>query len=329
MPFYLSYEIDINGVLYKGVNSVNIERSIYNLVQTATIKLPASGIIKNDQGQTNVQIIDRVARGDEVSLSLGYDDNNDIEFIGYVDRVIHGNPATIECVDQMYLLRETTIQKTYTETPLIDILSDLLSGTGLSVNNNTQDITVKKLIAATQTGEEVSADKVLNKIKETLGISIYFTRAGELYAGLDHAFQLGEVNYSLGKNTRDEGKDLEFHSADEMKLEITAFNFADDGTKTSVKVGDNDGAKRTIFYYNVESESKLKELATNDLEKYKYNGYQGTFECFGLPFSEPGMVANITDPLYSERSGKYAVDSVIIDFGQQGFIRKNEISIKL
>jgi hypothetical protein len=324
--FYLTANIQIAGITFKGIHRVTVERSIYNLVQTAVIELPASGVIKNENEQTEVETNERISRGDEVTIDLGYDGDNKREFKGFVDRIVHGNPLKIECIDYIYTLRELDIQKTFTDVDISVIINKLLSGTNYTIHPDTQKIQVKKLIAATDTGEKVRCDKVLNKLKDMLGIAIFFDLEGRLYAGLHHAIDSGEVIHRLGWNTRDGGDDLKYHKAEDMKVKIKAINIKEDGSRIEATVGDTSGAQRTIHFQDVENKDKLKELAQNRLDKYRYDGYEGTYPSFGIPYTEPTMIAKIEDPTYPERDGSYYIDSVKVEFGQNGFIRKNEIT---
>lgn len=324
--FYLTGNIKIGTATYKGIHKVTINRGINNIVQTAVIHLPASGVIKNENNITEIEVNQRINRGDKVSIDLAYDGNNKREFNGYVERIVHGNPLKIECEDYTYLLKEKDIQKTFTNVDISTILEELLSGTGLSVHPQTQQIAVKKLIAATDTGEKVRRDKVLNKIKDVLGIAVFFDLSGQLYAGLHTALKSGEITHRLGYNTRDAGNDLKYHRAEDMKIKIKAINIKSDGTRIEVEVGDKDGAQRTLHFQGVESKSDLEALAKNRIEKYRYSGYEGKYPSFGVPFTEPTMVSNLQDPLYPERNGRYYIEGVTINWGQSGFIRNNKIS---
>jgi len=324
--FYLTSNIEIAGTKFKGIHKVTIERSIYNLVQTATIEIPASGVIKNENEQTEVEVNERVSRGDRVTIQLGYDGDNKTEFKGFVDRIVHGNPLKIECVDYIFTLKELDIGKTFKDVDISVILNEVLNGTGYSIHPDTQEIQVKKLIAATDTGDKVRRDKVLKKLKDTLGIAVFFDLQGQLYAGLHHVIDSGTVIHRLGWNTRDAGDNLKYHEAEDMKVKIKAINIMDDGSRIEATVGDTGGAERTLHFQDIESKSELEKLAKNRLEKYRYDGYEGTYPSFGIPYTEPTMTSEIQDPTYPERDGSYYIDSVKIEFGQSGFIRKNEIT---
>lgn len=114
-----------------------------------------------------------------------------------------------------------------------------------------------------------------------------------------------------------------------MKIKIKAINIQDDGSRIEATVGDSTGAERTVFFQDVESKDKLEELAKNRLDQFRYDGYEGTYPSFGIPFTKPTNIVDLEDPTYPERSGRYYIDSTKIKFGQNGFIRENEITQKL
>jgi hypothetical protein len=53
----------------------------------------------------------------------------------------------------------------------------------------------------------------------------------------------------------------------------------------------------------------MKARAEKDLERFKYTGYQGSFDTFGEPSVRPNDIANITGNKYYP-SGKYLIKKV-------------------
>ena len=72
----------------------------------------------------------------------------------------------------------------------------------------------------------------------------------------------------------------------------------------------------------------MKALAEQELKRYSFDGYRGKIETFLVPFAEPGMVAAVTDPIYSDRSGDYFIESTEVKFGRNGGRRMVELGIK-
>mgnify|MGYP000837986946 FL=1 len=123
--------------------------------------------------------------------------------------------------------------------------------------------------------------------------------------------------------------DLQYHRADDTKIYIKAIAFQKDGTKVEAKKGDENGAAKTLYFYNITSMTELATLAQAELERYSYDGYQGRITTFLEPYAAPAMVAVLTDPVYPERSGNYYIESVETTFGRSGGRRKVEISLKV
>ena len=122
---------------------------------------------------------------------------------------------------------------------------------------------------------------------------------------------------------------MKFYKASDYKLKIEAKSYDRDGKKLEASVGVDGGERKTLWFYNVLEETQLKELAEQELQRYSFDGYRGKIETFLIPFAEPCMTANVTDPLYNDRSGNYYIESTEVRFGVQGARRKVELGIKV
>ena len=72
----------------------------------------------------------------------------------------------------------------------------------------------------------------------------------------------------------------------------------------------------------------MKALAQEELKRYSFDGYRGKIKTFLFPYALPGMVANLEDKVYNERSGDYFIEAVDVLFGMSGTRRIVEIGIK-
>ena len=86
---------------------------------------------------------------------------------------------------------------------------------------------------------------------------------------------------------------------------------------------------RTAFFYDVSSKKDLERIATEELERYKYSGYEGKITTFIQPFAMPGMVAVLEDTRYNERNGNYYIIGTKAKFGLSGARRIIELGIKV
>lgn len=117
------------------------------------------------------------------------------------------------------------------------------------------------------------------------------------------------------------------------KKELTTTN-SSGGTKTQSKrletfVGDTDGEIRTQFFWDVKTEDELKALATQRLNKLKYEGWRGQFTSFGLPFVRHGQAVSLKSKVTPERGGAYLVKGTKVKFGMGGFRRMIDPHIRI
>ena len=327
--FTLSHDIRIAGKRFSGIEAVEIKKAISNLSSSATIKVPATALVKKTDGsRVNVLIAQEIKRGDKVEIELGYNGILRREFTGYVSRINYAQPMEIECQDASFRLREITIQKRYTATDITVVLRDILEGTGIDYTTEGLTLRTEKLNLTTDAGQSITRLEALRFLIDRYCLTGYFDNNERLFVGLRQGQKTGEVKLRLGWNTIKDDE-LKFHSKDEQRIKITAVYIDRAGVRTEVKVGDDEGESRTVFLTDVSDKSKLKELATQELEKLKFDGYAGKVTAFLIPYAEPGFVVKITDEQYNERSGSYYCEGTELEFGQSGARRKIIIGAKV
>ena len=100
------------------VTAVEITRDTEKLTTEAKITLPKK--MKWD-GSADIP----VRRGDSVRISLGYDDNLQLAFVGYVRDVGFKTPIVITCEDDMFKLKQMpAAKKAYRSVTLETLLKD-------------------------------------------------------------------------------------------------------------------------------------------------------------------------------------------------------------
>ena len=310
---------------FTALNHCEIDNSIYNLGTSAKIKIPASARLRvNGNLQTDsVQVGKQFARGDKITVSLGYNDDLKEEFVGYIYRVNYTTPLEIECEGYEFLLRSALSSKTWASTTLKDVIKYVVSGVNISVHDQIPDINLVNYIIPSGR----SKLEALQELKEKYGLTAYFIK-DQLYVGLAYLIDLGSVKYTLGVNTVKDN-DLKYHFADDVKLKIKAVLIKNDNTRLECEIGDSDGQQRPLFFYNLSSLDELKKLAQEEMQKYKYSGYEGKFTAFLVPYAQPAMKAVLTDPVYSEKSGTFYITAVKVEFGRSGARRIVDIGIKI
>jgi phage host-nuclease inhibitor protein Gam len=315
----------INGVevligkklMFKEVLNVKIEQSTRLLSSTCTIELPLSAVFENSKKLT---LANEIKKGDSVVVRLGYDNDLRTEFVGYVQEITDKGKTEIKCEDTMYLLRKPLANKIFKNTTLAEVVRYIAGNVPL--NATLPQIEFNSFVVKNITGVQA-----LQKIKDNYGLTIFIDNEQKVYCGLAYLYMTGKVIYDLQSNVVD--NDLTYKHADELKFKIKAISLQKDNTKLEVETGDNDGDLRTLYFQNIANEKKLKELANEEINKYKYTGYRGTLTCFGLPYATMGMSAVIRDKNYPVRAGVYYVEGVTTSFGRNGFRRTVELGIKL
>lgn len=310
---------------FTSFNEVEYEKDIFKINSWCKIKIPTSARLKykGKQAYESVQTAKQFNRGDRVKVWLGYNDDLKLEYDGFIHRVNYKVPLEIECEGYEYLLRSPCETRTWGRTNLAEVLNYLIEGTEISLDEHIPEIGFDKYIIPAN----MNRLEALQVLKETYGITIYFM-ASNLYAGLAYTIDNGTVKYKLGDNTIKEDA-LVYRNADDVSLKIKAVWIKPNNTKLEVEVGDPKGSQRTLFFYNVSSEAELRSIATEEVTKYKYSGYEGKITTFLQPFAVPGMKAQIDDPKYHERTGKYYISKVGVKAGRGGGRRSIEITVKL
>jgi len=327
MHFTPEVHIFINGVHFYRVNQVTIEKSTEILEDTAIIKIPATARL-NYSGHTYKGPSAKVFKvGDFVEITLAYKGVFEkTEFRGFVKKIHPTQPLELECEDWTWELRRKNIQKSWKKTTLKEVLQEIVSGTGIELSADVPPITFEPFYI-----DNSDAAFALQKLKDEYGLAIYFQEDGKLYAGLAYAQNTGVVKYHLNgaKVNVIDANSLKWRSKDDVKMKVKAISINKDNTRTEVEFGDKAGSIKTIHLYNVKSKAELEELAKKELDRIKFDGYEGSIKSFLIPEAIPGMTAEVTDIDFPERSGSYYVESVKTTFGTGGARRTVKLGIQL
>ncbi len=260
-----------------------------------------------------------VHRGDSVRIFLGYDDNLQPAFVGYVRDVSFKTPVVITCEDDMFKLKQMpAVKKAYRSVTLETLLKD-------------QGITHRLNIMGEQSlgAYRVTADTVaslLGKLAEQGVRSFFRYEDGEpvLYCGV--LFERGtnpSQTFKTGLNIISD-QSLGQQQAENMRLRIKAVSLMPDNKKIKVEVGDNDGEHRTLHTYN-KNESELKAWAEQEVKRLKRDGLTGSFTTFGYKLVDPLDAIGIV--IDDAKMGVYQVKKVVIKYGDGGY--RQEITLGL
>ena len=303
MPF-LTVNIEFEQFSLKVVESVKIESSWQKLTDTAIITMPRALKFKN----ANIKDVFKV--GQKVDIYLGYDGDNKFEFSGYITRISSDSPFTLECQDRMYELKKIKVNRAYSKANLKDVIADIVPG---NIKTDVADIELGGLILS-----KITVAKALQELKEKFKIYSYF-KDDTLVVGKIYTDDYESVKYEIEKNIIQ--NNLKFRTKDDIKIKVTAKSFNPGGKILKASVGDDDGPETETVYYNISSSNKLKQLAQNDYDQMKIEGYEGSVTTFGQPYVKHGWLAEIVSCQYPERNGKYFIDAVTTEFSNNGFHR--------
>jgi len=318
---------------------------------------------------TNNQINTLFQRGDKVALNYGYYTYNEagIEhldmpdapvFQGYISKVTSKKPIVLECEDNMWLLKQIPCKpQVWSKNKTVeDLLKLLLQGTEFTVNALTST-TIGDFIVNNE-----SVAQLLARLRKEYHLEAYF-RGDELRIGsvVYIESEANTHNFIFQQNIISD--ELDFQRRDDVKLSAVcnSINTVDGGTnkqgetktkqeRLSVLVysdamsgnfkyivkkkgedfpANEEGERRTLFYPNVKTAQELAQLGADELQKFFYTGFKGSFTTFGIPYVNQGDNVRIKDPVLPDRNGLYKVKSVNYSGGVKGTRQKITVHYKM
>jgi hypothetical protein len=310
--FKFASDIVVGSYRLAAVVSLELTSSWDLFTDTCKITLPSSFW---HRGQfVNLAESRLIKKGDEVSVSLGYDSNLKQEFKGYVAEIQSGSPTTIVCQDSMWLLKQKPVSKSFRAVKLEELLLGITSG----INVVAADIALGQFRI-----KDATPVQVLEEIKKTYGLVSFF-KGDTLYSGLPYPVVGATHQFEFGRNIIDQGTELSFVLKEDVRIKVKAVSIRPDNTKIETEIGDENGELRTLTFYNL-SLSELKTIAQAEADKLRYDGFRGSFMAFGQPSVQHGDIVEILDSRYN-RSGRYIVKSVTKTVGvDSGYRQKIEI----
>ncbi len=309
----LTSGVQIGDNKFQGVHNVTIESDFEKLTDRAVIKFPRR---VDWEGK---KITDFVKRKQKVTIRLGYDDQNETIFVGYVRDIGVNFPVEITCEDSMYLLKTGEITLYKKSIDLEGLLKEIIpAGVEWKItgNRNLGEFRISQSTPA----------KILNYLKEKYFVFSFFV--GEvLHVGLRYVPEEKPV-HKMRFDRNIISNELSYRKEEDVQILIKAVIIGSDNKRKELEEGDTDGEVRTLHYYN-QPVSEVKKLLRSELERLKYTGYRGSFTTFGKPYIKHGDIINFIDPKYPEREFTQAfVKSVETDFGVDGYRQKVTIEGK-
>lgn len=313
----MGYDITVGSCKVGMLDSVEIHRSVELLADTATIRLPGA------QYNEVLEVEDKIARGDAVSIKIGYKESGLVEeFRGWLQRIgTDGGEITLTCEDDLFTFRKELDDEVLQGVTLKDLLSKVVSGIGASYSVDcSYDWTYSKFVIHNATGYDM-----LKKVQEESGADIY------LKDGALHVHPPGEVVgeerfYDFALNV--EKVDLTYRKAAERRLKVRVKANMPNGYVKEVDVGSTGGDAVEVKCATSDAAS-MKARGELELKRRNFDGYDGSIETWLVPECAPGDTATLRDRDYPEKDGSYFVRSVTTSFGRSGGRRKIELGFRL
>jgi len=320
--YKISFDINIDKYSLRTVESVNIIKSVDNLTDTAEIIVPVTV-----QKQA-LEIENKIKRGDKVVIKLGYNDLPTTEFVGYVHKINNENGTLIiSCEDEIYLFRTDIDNQELNKTNLKNLLKIVVDTVNKAQNTNIKieckyDFVYDKFLI-----ENVTCYDILAKIAEETRANIYI-KDKTLYVVPVYLETFGDATYDFSKNIDREGVELTYKTADERNVFIRLEYTDSNGQKKYLEKGKKGGDTVNISL-PISNLDSLNEALENEYNKLVYEGYEGSFQGWLIPYCDAGFTITIIDSENGYRQGKYYVLSVETSFSENGGIRTITIGKKL
>jgi hypothetical protein len=307
--FRLSAKVEISGEAgswtFEKITSCEIERDADALTATCKLTLPRK---VKWEGQTS----NPIRRGDRIKVWLGYDDDLELAFVGYVLRKGFKTPIEVFCEDEMFMLKQKPcVKKAYKSVDIQTLLSDQNLGYDIKVLG-------EQSIGQYRTNFETVAE-LLAHLKENSIRTFFRFEDGKpvLYCGVlfDHGTELRQV-FETGVNIISDSS-LDEQKAEDVKIKLKVVSLQPDNKKKiKVEVGDADGERRTLHCYG-KTEAEAKAWGEQELERLKRDGLTGSFQTFGHMLLDRLDIIGIK--IDGERKGKYQIQKNTITYGSGGF----------
>ena len=236
-----------------GINSVTVKQSVENIGATATVVIPRNFPRKDGKG-----ILDCIRVGDTATVRLGYNDNIETEFTGYISGISDTTPVTIELEDEWWQFKKKRLTKSWQTTTLDQLLSFVFGGYRIDCRVSC-DLTGGFVIS------NATAYEVAKKLRESYGFTLHLDPVKKTvlayypynFEGFGtHTYVFGTKDCTLIDELRQKQlapnivkNDLKFTRKDDMHLRITCPYTDRKGKHHKFDVGDtahSDADHRTL-----------------------------------------------------------------------------------
>ncbi|MDE5424028.1 hypothetical protein L3073_17570 [Ancylomarina sp. DW003] len=316
MYLNLVAEVKVGGIIFNEIHSCEIVQTVVELSDSATLVLPR--MYRDKLGES---VLEKLKVGQAVSIKLGYNDELNEEFTGYVREIEADIPIKIHIDDEMYHFKRNCFIESWEKASLKQVLETI---------NNGMTVVCPEMNLGKYSVPKVSSYMVFMDLKQKFGLYTYI-KNDKLYCNFANDIKDDSVDvhtYEYGRNIKK--NKLKFKRKEDHNIKLVAIANLPDGSKLKVVEGNTDqnATTKTINFGNID-EKDLKYLAIKEFNKLVYEGYTGSITGFGQPLTKAGDILKIIDKLDKDREGKYLIESVKIRWGNAYFERINTLSYRI
>ena len=320
-------QIKIGDFAFDYVTNLVIESSWNTFTDTAIITLPNKFIRDNKvifAGTNNL-----FKRGDVVEINIGYFPNLQRRFTGFMNNIRPGTPLVLECEDPMWLLKQINlVSKKFTNVTIKEVIEYATAGLeNLTIEFDDKDAKIGDFKVDNK--GFVNAVTVFEVLKKQFGYNIYFqdgilqVRILNSILSLDKTAHVMDTEFNIIEDNltfqRDDdvGMVVRFDSKQKDNSVITLFGFKEKG-ETVISRTPKQGGIVNSWKVPELSEDLIKQLITRNIDKYIWEGFQGSFMTFLEPTIEHSDRIDYIDPRLPEKDGRYLIKTVVTTFGVDG-----------
>ena len=300
---------------------ITIENDWDLMTMTALITLP-----NEFQKRKGGELIEKIERGDEITVFLGYEPYMNPRFTGYVASIIPGSPYTLKCEGLMYKLKQKTLRSfSQNSVTLKQYVEALWSEAELGVQHDAipYDVQDTSSLGKIEFKDGVfTASEILQNIRDPFKF-VTFQYGSKLKIGYPYTIisedeRLEWDYYFNGQNGNIISENLEYQDINDVKIVIEGESI---NTRTNartvkyayyeldeIKVSDavEQGNTFSLKFINI-SETELEESIKRELESRSYSGLKGDFTTFGIYPIRVGDIVNLKNYKHTIYDGKYYI----------------------
>lgn len=308
--YILNWDIRIGKYKVQTLKEVQIKTSVLNLSDTATIEMPGQYL------NTWRTIEDKVHVGDPVTIQLGYNNDLETEFTGYLKRIARDNNSLVlECEDALYLMDKTVAEMEYKQITIEALLNKITSQVDPDITVECDyDFTYEKMVVFKSTALDV-----LKKIHSDTKANIWFEGKTLHVHPVYQKKKEGEKPVIYDTEVNVQSNELKWKDEKDKKVMVEVKFKKPNGELAKQEYGVSGGEKVTR-YVDASSEDDLKKAAENEYNLWNYSGFEGSLTGWLVPVVKAGGSVRLRDKERPE--GTYYVTGVEIEFGQSGAKRK-------